>query len=146
MNAVLIFAVAALFSGGKSEWCVMTGENPPHEVAAAAAEFTNAIFRVSGAAIPVVTASDRKDAVVEIVAKGPDRTDIDEKIGYRAKDGRLQLVGNQPRAALHATYQFLQREVEVLRAVGVAPDTGQIAARETDKCGRPAYISSFALQ
>lgn len=113
MNIALMFAVAALFSDGKSDWCVVAGENPPAEVAYAAAEFTNAVFRVSGAAIPVVAASDRRDAVVEIVAKGPDRTDIDEKLGYRTKDGRLTIVGNQPRAALHATYQFLQRELGV---------------------------------
>ena len=65
-----IFAVAALFSDGKSDWCVVTGENPPAEVEYAAAEFTNAVFRVSGAAIPVVPTSAHKAEVVEIVAKG----------------------------------------------------------------------------
>ena len=97
-----------------ASWVVVTGTDPAPEVAYAAAEFTNAVYRCSGERLAVVAAAPRgAEGVVEIGAKGPNAVDADERLGYRSTEGRLQIVGNQPRAALHATYQYLRRELGV---------------------------------
>ena len=97
-----------------ASWVVVTGEKPAPEIAYAASEFTNAVFRCTGERLAVVaTAPKGTSGVVSIRAKGPNAADQDEKLGYRSTEGRLDIVGNQPRAALHATFRYLQRELGV---------------------------------
>ena len=97
-----------------ASWVVVTGEKPAPEIAYAASEFTNAVFRCTGERLAVVvTAPKGTSGVVSIRAKGPNAADQDEKLGYRSTEGRLDIVGSQPRAALHATFRYLQRELGV---------------------------------
>ena len=105
MNAIVLLLAS---------WVVVTGEKPAPEIAYAASEFTNAVVRCTGEALDVAaTAPKGARSVVSIRAKGPNAADQDERLGYRSSEGRLEIVGNQPRAALHATFQYLQRELGV---------------------------------
>ena len=49
--------VPPLFDGGRSEWRAVLGPEDPACVKYAVQEFTNAVFRVSGASIPVVASA-----------------------------------------------------------------------------------------
>ena len=89
----------------------MVADNAPDCVRYAAQEFTNAVAKVSGVALPVVASDAGVAHAVKIGAA--DGGWAKERIQYRLEGGHLLLTGNQPRAALHATYAFLDRELGV---------------------------------
>lgn len=93
-----------LFENGRSVWTVVTETNAL-SVVYAAEEFTNAVFRTSGASLPVADAAKGPAVRIRVKADGQKRDGICVR-----RDGRdLVLAGNNPRAALHATYWFLQK-------------------------------------
>ena len=103
--------VPSLFDAGRSEWKVVVADNAPDCVRYAAQEFTNAVAKVSGVVLPVVASDAGVAHAVKIGAA--DGGWAKERIQYRLEGGHLLLTGNQPRAALHATYAFLDRELGV---------------------------------
>ena len=111
MLTILLAAVLPLFENGSTAWKVVVPPDAQPCVRFAAEEFTNALGRVSGAYFEIVPAAVGSSPSVVIASEG----DVwgDEIVEYRLKDGNLLLTGNQPRAALHATYAFLQRELGV---------------------------------
>ena len=104
-------AVPPLFENGRTEWKIVVAEDAPACIRYAAAEFSNAVARVSGAALPVVASADGVAHAVKIFAD--DAGWAKERVQYRLDGGSLLLTGNQPRAALHAAYAFLDRELGV---------------------------------
>ena len=104
-------ALPPLFEGGQTAWKAVVPADAHPCVRYAAEELSNAVFRVSGAALPVVPSADGVAHAVTFVVE--DAGWAPERVAYRLKGGRLVLWGNQPRAALHATYAFLDRELGV---------------------------------
>ena len=100
-----------LFENGRTAWKVVLPDGAPPPVAFAAQELTNALARVSGAAFEIIAPDMWDGPAIKIIAG--DEPWADEKVAYALKDGRLVFAGNQPRAALHAVYAFLQRELDV---------------------------------
>ena len=117
--AILAFAAAAavaaqplpLFEGGSTKWVVVLPEGAPPPVAFAAQELTNALAKVSGAAFPVVARREGDGPAIRF--EYGDEKWCDEIVAYKTDGRDLVLSGNQPRAALHAAYAFLQRELGV---------------------------------
>ena len=103
--------VPPLFENGRTEWKIVVAADAPECIRFAATEFSNAVARVSGAALPVVTSGEGVAHAVKIFAD--DEGWAKERVQYRLKGGDLLLTGNQPRAALHAAYAFLDRELGV---------------------------------
>ena len=96
-----------LFNGGVSAWTVTVPENAARPLRYAAEEFTNAVFRISGARLGVTTAADApKINVVRIEA--PDLDTTADEFSVRSVPGEIVLKGNSPRAALFAVYAFLR--------------------------------------
>ncbi len=102
---------APLFDGGKTGWTVVIPAKAAPPVAFAAQELTNALFRISGAAFPIATNRPANGPCIRIEAG--DGEWGDEVAEYRLDGCDLLISGNQPRAALHAAYAFLQRELGV---------------------------------
>ena len=111
MIGALLAALLPLFENGTTRWKVVVAPEADPCVRFAAQEFTNALERVSGARFEIVAAADASSPAVIIANRGD--TWDEEVVEYRLEDGNLLLTGNQPRAALHATYSFLQRELGV---------------------------------
>jgi len=107
----LLAAALPLFENGTTKWNVVVAPDAAPCVRFAAQELTNALERVSGARFEVVPSADGCSPSVVIANRGD--TWDDEIVEYRLENGNLLLTGNQPRAALHATYAFLQRELGV---------------------------------
>ena len=107
----MMFSAGAvpLFENGRTEWTAVVAADAPPCVRYAAREFTNAVFRVSGASIPVVASDKGVRHAVRFVAEGDEWGK--ERVRYALKDGDLVFAGNQPRAVLLAPYAFLQREL-----------------------------------
>lgn len=103
--------VPPLFDNGRTDWKVVVAENAPPCIQYAAVEFTNAVAHVSGVAIPVVSSEAGVKHAVKIYAENDEWAK--ERVVYRLNGGNLLFTGNQPRAALHATYAFLDRELGV---------------------------------
>lgn len=100
-------AVPPLFEDGKTSWVVVIAPNAPPAVRYAAEEFTNVLKRVSGADFAIAeSAADVKHA---IRIQSNDSAWAKEKVSYALEGNDLVISGNQPRAALHATYAFLDR-------------------------------------
>ena len=104
---------ATLFSGGATDWKIAyepCETNTPVEYAARELQAT--LKKVSGADFA------RGEGVpgAKTLYIGVDRTmpkPGDEVVVIRLKGDSVELVGNEPRAALHAVYAFLQRELGV---------------------------------
>ena len=104
-------AVPPLFDNGRTEWKVVVAPDASPIIRYAAEEFTNAIAAVSGVAIPVVSSDEGVEHAVRISADKEEWAK--ERVVYRLEGGDLLFTGNQSRAALHATYAFLDRELGV---------------------------------
>ena len=111
MTSILLAALLPLFENGATQWKVVVAPDAAPCVRFAAQEFTNAVRRVSGASFEIVPSAEGVRHAVRIGNRGD--TWDDEVVEYRLEDGSLLLTGNQPRAALHAVYAFLQRELGV---------------------------------
>lgn len=100
----------ALFEAGRTDWMVRVPCDAAEPVRFAAEELTNALFRISGATFPIETSDDGVASRVIALVAG---TSMDEKEVSRvhATAGGLLLMGNSPRAALYAVYDFLEREL-----------------------------------
>ena len=106
-----ILIAVSLLQGGTTSCGVRIPEAAAPEVEYAAQEFTNAIWRISGAKMPVARGGAAGSPCVRIEAGNTEGTD--ERLEYVVENGDLVIRGNMPRAALHATYLFLQRELGV---------------------------------
>ena len=111
MTAALLLAAGLLLDAGTSSHAVVLPEPCAPEIEYAAAEFTSAVGRVSGVALPVVRGA-AVSPCVRLEIEG-DAASADERLAYRVDGRDLVIAGNQPRAVLHATYAFLQRELGV---------------------------------
>ena len=103
--------VPKLFADGKTEWKIEVAADAAEPVKFAAKEFAAAFEKASGAKIGTLKPGETCAHKVRIFASGD--TWDDEVVEYFLRDGDLCLTGNQPRAALHAVYAFLQRELDV---------------------------------
>lgn len=104
-------ALPPLFADGRTEWAVVVEDAGDPCLAYAAVELTNALKRVSGADFPVVT--NRAGVAHAVRLAAGDAAFAKERVAYRLDGGDLLVAGNQPRAALHAAYAFLDRELGV---------------------------------
>ena len=111
--AALQASAATLFSGGTTDWKIAyeaCEKNTPVEYGAR--ELQAALKTMSGAEF----AAGEGAAGAKTLYIGVDRTlpkPGDEVVVIRLKGDSVELVGNEPRAALHAVYAFLQRELGV---------------------------------
>ena len=101
--------IPPLFDGGRSDWKAVFGPESSACVKYAAQEFTNAVFRVSGASIPVVASAQGVKHAIRFEADGEEWAR--EKIRYALDGDHLVFGGNQARAVLLSTYAFLHREL-----------------------------------
>ena len=114
--ALAAFAASAadvppLFDNGRTEWKVVVAQDASPIIRYAAEEFTNVVAAVSGVAIPVVSSDEGVGHAVRISAEKEEWAK--EHVVYRLQGGDLLFTGNQSRAALHAVYAFLDRELGV---------------------------------
>ena len=106
-------SATSLFSGGTTDWKIAyeaCETNTP--VAYGARELQAALKKMSGAEF----AAGEGAAGAKTLYIGVDKTlpkPGDEVVVIRLKGDSVELVGNEPRAALHAVYAFLQRELGV---------------------------------
>lgn len=101
-----------LFEDGKTEWAVVLAPDADITLQRAASEFTNAIYRVSGARMPVVAERPEKGSAV-VITTFEDGAE-DERLRARLVDGQtFEISGNRSRAALYATFRFLKEQLGV---------------------------------
>ena len=113
MLAALGVGAAPLFENGATEWRVMRQTDGDVVVRYAVTELTRALKLVSGATFAVV---DGDEPTAGDIFVGVDPTlpePGDEVVVNKMDGGVLRLVGNEPRAALHAVYAFLQYRLGV---------------------------------
>jgi len=103
--------VPPLFDNGKSEWKIVVASDAAEPVRFAAVEFSNAVEKVSGVALPVVASDEGVKHAVKIFPA--DDKWAKEEVAYGVKGDHFLITGNQPRAVLHAAYAFLDRELGV---------------------------------
>lgn len=106
-------ALPPLFENSMSEWKVVVATNAAPSEKFGAEEFVEAIAKISGVRLETVGSVDGVEHGVIVSAKDCGDNFAEEKVEYRLERGNLLLTGNQPRAALHAVYAFLQRELDV---------------------------------
>ena len=102
-----------LFEGGKTAWRVCRPSSDDCTIAYAVQELTNALKKVSGADFAVTEAEVPRANEIFVGVDASLPAPGDEVVVNRLEGGALRLVGNSPRAALHAVYAFLQRELGV---------------------------------
>ena len=113
------FAEAGLFSGpkplfenGRTEWTAVVAADADVTIRRAASEFTNAIFRISGAVMPVAAERPKGGSAVVFTTFADDAEDEH----LRAKlvdDTTLEISGNRSRATLYAALRFLKEQLGV---------------------------------
>ena len=104
---------ADLFRDGKSRWRIVHDEcEKDSPIVYGVEELGRAIEKISGAKLTASVGTPAKDAVYVGVDSSLSKQD-DEIVIIRLKGDSIELVGNEPRAALHAVYAFLQRELGV---------------------------------
>lgn len=118
-------ASAPLFKDGATEWSIATAKTPSPEVAYAARELQTMLLKISGATFPVrgfvpkgasvIYVGDLGDPMVSSIAGelGLSASEDEQAVVRLYKPNRLVIAGNQPRAALHAAYAFLQNQLGV---------------------------------
>lgn len=107
----LAAAPKPLFENGRTSWSVVLAPEADCTLRRAASEFTNAIFRISGAVMPVVSAGGAGGKIViRVVADDSDDERLQAKL---VGDDRFEITGNRPRAALYATFRFLKEQLGV---------------------------------
>ncbi|MHB8900325.1 MAG: DUF4838 domain-containing protein [Thermoguttaceae bacterium] len=146
-----------LFHDGRTEWKICVAAQPDPTELFAAEELRDTLGRISGASFEIVRTDDPPDRLAIVVGSldnpqvqarsaqlrlSPGKT---EQVAVATLDGRLYLVGNQPRAALYAVYHFLQNQLGV-RWLWPGPD-GEFLPRKTswplpelDLHHQPAFV------
>ena len=100
-------AVLPLFENGRSAWTVVIDRDAAPPERYAAEEFTNFVFKISGARLAVATEDGSpKLNIVRITA--PDGDTMSDRFTVESAPGKILLEGNSPRAALFAVYAFLR--------------------------------------
>ena len=104
---------APLFENGNTTWRVMRQTDADCVVKYAVTELTRALKLVSGATFAVVEGDAPQPGDIFVGVDGSLPAPGDEVVVNRMDGGALRLVGNESRAALHAVYAFLQRELGI---------------------------------
>lgn len=99
----------ALAEDGVSAYQIVTADEPADEEYRAASELQRYLEKISGAKLPVVRYSEKKEGPSIWVGDFGNGEGLPEhQIRIREKDGELAISGGSPRSTLYAVYTFLE--------------------------------------